>query len=258
VEIAMHFSLFHNRRKQLLSEPFPDAWLAYLDANVRLYAMLTGDDQAHLRGITRVLVDEKNWEGCGGLPMTEEIQVTIAGQAAILLLGIEHDYYANVESILVYPYDYVAVDKVAGPGMTVSEVLSQRAGESWSRGPIVLSWSSALAGGRNALDGRNVVLHEFAHKLDLRDGSVDGTPPLRRANDYTEWADVMNAEFQSLRAESARGHTTLVDQYGATNTAEFFAVVTECFFERPTDLLHRHPSLYAVLREFYGQDPATR
>jgi len=177
---------------------------------------------------------------------------------ALLLLGIEHDYYANVESILVYPNDYVAVEHIAGPGMTVSEVLSQRAGESWSRGPIVLSWSSALAGGRNALDGRNVVLHEFAHKLDLRDGSVDGTPPLRTTNDYTEWSAVMNAEFMRLRAESAHGRTTLVDDYGATNTAEFFAVVTECFFEQSRELKRQHPSLYAVLQEYYGQDPAAR
>jgi hypothetical protein len=190
--------------------------------------------------------------------MTDEVKVTIAAQAALLILAMDHDYFSNVESILVYPFDYVAVETTVGSDRIVNVGPSFRAGEAWSTGPIVLSWPDALAGGRNESDGRNVVLHEFAHKLDYRNGSADGVPRLKTKLEYDRWSEVMSREFDELVRDSETGHATLLNKYGATNPAEFFAVTTECFFERGGQLKSSHPNLYEVFRGFYNQDPAGR
>jgi Mlc titration factor MtfA (ptsG expression regulator) len=204
-------------------------------------------------------VHEKSWEGCNGLEMTDEIRVTIAAQAALLLIAIQHDYYANIESVLVYPSSYVARERINQPGMVVTDVATGRLGEAW-RGdwPVVFSWPDALAGGRNESDGRNVVLHEFAHKLDFRDGAGDGVPRLGSRDEYERWSRVMSAAYQELVVQSANGHATLLNHYGATNPAEFFAVTTECFFERGRELLHDNPELYEAFKGYYRQDPAAR
>jgi Mlc titration factor MtfA (ptsG expression regulator) len=122
----------------------------------------------------------------------------------------------------------------------------------------VLSWEAVRAGGQDHRDGHNIVLHEFAHQLDFLDGWVDGTPPLKSPEQYRKWHEVMTAEYERLLQESARGEATLLDEYGATNPAEFFAVATECFFEKPVCMERRHPLLYDVLREYFGQDTAVR
>lgn len=248
-----------SRDHHLLAEPFPSAWLGYLQSNVSLYQTLPAEEQERLRDDLRLLVAHKSWEGCRGLALTEEMQVTIAAQACLLLLGFEgRDLFPNVESILLYPAGYVATARTMSPGGVIYESESARLGEAWSRGPVILSWPDALAGGRNAADGRNVVLHEFAHKLDFRDGAADGVPPLPEAGQYETWASVMSAEYAALVAQSQAGQETLLDWYGATDAAEFFAVATECFFEKPADLAHSHPALYEVLRSYYRQDPAQR
>ncbi|MCW3061979.1 MAG: mtfA [Capsulimonas sp.] len=254
----MPFTLFQNRRKKLLAEPMPAEWIPYLQRNVWHYHTLSEGERASLHDILRVIIDEKNWEGCKGLVMTPEIQVTIAAQAAILLLGTPHDYFANVEAILVYPYDYVAMEQTVGPGRVVSETPSYRLGEAWSQGPVIVSWPEALTGGRIGGDGRNVVLHEFAHKLDYRDGRADGVPKLSGREAQERWSEVMSAEFQFLVNAAHDGVPTLLNQYGATNPAEFFAVATECFFEQPREMRHFHPQLYKIFQDFYGQDPAVR
>jgi Mlc titration factor MtfA (ptsG expression regulator) len=247
--------LQRRRRRRLLATPFPADWLDPLRRNVAAYEVLTDAEQARLRDDLRVFIAEKSWEGCGGLTLTDEVRVAIAGQACLLLLGVEHDYFGHVRTVLVYPTAYRSPDGEVGPDGVVREGIG-RLGEAWHRGPVVLAWDEVRAGGQNHRDGRNVVLHEFAHQLDFLDGLIDGTPPLRDAEEYREWQRVMTAEFDRLRADVGRGRATLLDDYGATNPAEFFAVATECFFEQPRQLRDRHPGVYGVLRGYYGQDPA--
>jgi Mlc titration factor MtfA (ptsG expression regulator) len=249
--------LRRRRRRQLLAAPFPDKWLTYLRDNVALYAPLTEPEQARLRDDLRVFVAERHWEGCRGLTVTDEMKVTIAAQACLLLLNIEHDYFSRVPSILVYPSGYRAPVERRNPDGTVGGDPG-RLGEAWYRGPVVLAWDSVLAGGRNTHDGHNVVLHEFAHQLDFLDGYGDGTPPLSSRDAYRRWHEVMTAEYDRLVRESGHGHARVLDAYGATNPAEFFAVATEAFFEKPAQLRQRHPALYEVLRDYYRQDTAAR
>lgn len=247
-----------HRRRELLAQPFPENWLALLRVNVRHYALLREADQARLRDDLRVLIAEKNWEGARGLAVTDKVKVTVAAQAALLLLGLTHDYFADVETVIVYPASYVATERTWGPGGVLNETPTPRMGETSHRGPVIVSWADALAAGRGHAGGRSVVLHEFAHRLDLRDGAVDGVPPLGDARQYDEWSQVMSSEFQTLLADMQEGRPTLLDAYGATNAGEFFAVATECFFETPHPLEQMHPRLYGVLRDFYRQDPAGR
>jgi Mlc titration factor MtfA (ptsG expression regulator) len=243
------------RRRKLLSTPFPAAWLEYLRRNVSHYEFLNEAERARLRDDLRILVAEKRWEGCGGLRMTDEIKVTIAAQAALLVLGIGHNYFERVRSILVYPRGY----RAPGPdGEDVPGETHGRLGEAWYRGPVVLSWADALAGGRNQGGGQNLVFHEFAHQLDMLDGLIDGTPLLETPAEYRRWREVMTAEYERLTREAGEGRRTLLDPYGATNEGEFFAVATECFFEQPVALSRQHPKLYELLRDYYHQDPAAR
>ena len=255
----MVFAWFaEHRREDIREQPFPEEWLAYLEKNVAHYAYLSASEQKTVRDDLRILMKEKTWEGGGGLELTEEMQVTIAAEASLLLLGLDHEYYPNVESIVVYPKDYVAPARTRDPSGVVDEYGSTRLGEAWDNGPVVLSWSDARSGGLNPTDGHNVVLHEFAHKLDMRDGTADGVPKLDEDAQYDTWAEVMSAEFQELVSQTEKGHKSLIDSYGATNPAEFFAVSTECFFEKSVLMQERHARLYAVLRDFYHQDPASR
>jgi Mlc titration factor MtfA (ptsG expression regulator) len=235
--------------------PFPPAWGKYLTANVSAYAHLSEPEQAKLRDRLRVFIAEKTWEGCGGLTITDEIKVTIAAQACLLVLGLDDFYFERVRTVLVYPHGYLAPPEPEGEPGIVDEADSVRLGEAHYRGPVVLSWSDALAGGKTHRDGRNLVFHEFAHELDMLDGAADGIPPLS-ADRLARWHEVMAAEYDRLVRDVERGRPTLLDDYGTTNDAEFFAVATECFFERPVLLQRRHPQLYDVLRDFYRQNPA--
>jgi Mlc titration factor MtfA (ptsG expression regulator) len=256
----MVFNLFReHHRQQIVAQPFPDEWLEILPRNVRHYTYLNPDEQRLLRDTLRVFAAEKHWEGCGGLELNDEIRVTISAQACLLLLELEHNYYQNVDSILVYPTGYIARQATPGPDGVVDVGGSARLGEAWGNGPVVISWIDARDGGRNPSDGHNVVYHEFAHKIDMADGAADGVPRLHDNAEYDVWAEVMSAEFKELIEQSRqRRHHTLLDTYGATNEAEFFAVATETFFEKPQQMRDRHPRLYAVLRDFYRQDTAAR
>jgi Mlc titration factor MtfA (ptsG expression regulator) len=249
--------LKQRRRRQLLATPFPEEWLAYLRDNVALYAPLTEAEQAKLRDLLRVFVAERHWEGCGGLTATDEMKVTIAAQACLLVLNIDHDGFNRVPSILIYPSGYRAPAERHGPGGTFSGDPG-RLGEAWYRGPVVLAWDSVLDGSKYAFDGHNVVLHEFAHQLDFLDGYADGTPPLSSREEYHRWHEVMTAEYERLVRESEQGRARVLDAYGATNPAEFFAVATEAFFEKAVPLKQRHPALYEVLQGYYRQDTAAR
>lgn len=247
------------RRRALLAQPFPGEWRDTLEANVSHYRRLTADEQARVRNYVRVFVTEKNWEGCGGLEMTDEVRVTIAGQVAILVLALSEQYFDHVLSILVYPTAYVAPGQSINAGGIVLEGDSSRLGEAWYRGPVILSWNDVLAGGRQTNHGRNVVFHEFAHQLDMLNGrTVDGTPPLETVDEARRWTTVMNQHYRQLVEDCEVGRETVLDCYGATSLSEFFAVATESFFERPIPLLERHPALYGIIHDFYRQEPAER
>lgn len=255
----MVFGWFKKRRRQrVMDTPFPEAWVRILEQDFAHWQLLDPQERTVLQDIVQVLIDEKSWEGCGGLEMTDEIRVCIAAQAALLLLAIEHDYYRNVESILVYPSGYVLPRASAVGGGVVAEERVAVLGSAHHGGPVILSWDSARGGGRNERDGKNVVYHEFAHKLDMLDGMVDGTPLMEDDEEFQAWVSVMTREYDELCEDARKGRKSLLDKYGATNVGEFFAVATEAFFEKSVQMKEGHPALYEVLQDFYGQDPAAR
>jgi Mlc titration factor MtfA (ptsG expression regulator) len=248
--------LKERRRRRLRERPFPEEWETILQRTFPRYARLGADDRTELRGDIQVFLAEKRFEGAGGLEITDEIRVTVAAQACLLLLHRQTDVYPGLYSIIVYPHEYVA----AGQGRTeaglVDDELQVRLGETAARGALALSWDAALRGAGDIHDCRNVVFHEFAHQLDAQDGAFDGAPLLPERSMYLAWARVLGEEYATLRDHVARHRPTDLDPYGATNPAEFFAVATECFFQRPGRLRAAHPALYDELRLFYRQDPA--
>jgi Mlc titration factor MtfA (ptsG expression regulator) len=241
------------RRKRLLASPFPLAWGEILE-RYPFYRGLDGDERSRLQAILRVLVAEKSWEGIG-LEMTDEIRVTVAGAAALLILEIEHEYYEDVTSILVYPSTFERVPRPSRSGVLEGGDAALL-GEAWYRGPVRLAWDTALQGVRNAEDGGNVILHEFAHRLDMLDGFVDGTPQLRDRSQYAAWTRVMTEEYERLQGK--RRGKSMLDPYGRTNEGEFFAVATEAFFEKPRQMKAKHPALYELLGGYFRQDPEAR
>jgi hypothetical protein len=245
------------RRKRLREKPFPAEWLRTIEQNVPYYRRLPSEDREELLELVRVFLDEKNFEGAGGLRITDEIRVTIAAQACILLLRRKTDIYPNLQSVIVYPNAYVAPVRRPLPGGAVMEGTQVRLGESWSRGAVVLSWDHVVQGVRDFQDGRNLVFHEFAHQLDDEAGAGDGAPRLPHHSMYIAWARVLGSEYRTLIESIERQRPTLLHPYGATSPAEFFAVATEFFFEDSIRLRARYPELYDQLRLFYRQDPAS-
>jgi Mlc titration factor MtfA (ptsG expression regulator) len=252
------FDLFKTRRRAALrAEPFPDAWRAFVAENVPYVATLSDDDRRELEGHVQVFLAEKKFEGCGGLELDDEIRVTIAAQACLLLLHRETDYFPDLVVVLVYPHAYKAAARArAGVGGVLAKE-DARLGESRD-GVVVLAWDAVQRGAADVNDGHNVTLHEFAHQLDSEDGSADGAPTLPKRAMYTAWAKVLGEEFARLVEDVERHRANDIRAYGATNPAEFFAVVTEAFFEKPWQLKARHPALYEQLSLFYKQDPASR
>jgi len=257
--------MFHwlrdHSRAEARERPFPDEWETFVRSNVTHYSVLDDAERSELRAMMQVFMEEKQWEGCGGLELSDEIRVTIAAQACLLQLGLPHDYYHNVESILVYPSTVVPPEQQPGVFERVTTPIDASEpilGQAFSRGPVILVWDAVLHDARHPKLGHNVVYHEFAHKLDMLDGAADGTPPLAGEGQLDEWVEVCSREFLRLRALAAKGHTTFLDSYGATNEAEFFAVATEEFFDRPLALQRHSPDLYRILSGYYCQDPAER
>lgn len=227
-----------------------------MQRNLAIFGRLSSSDQADLLGHVQVFLAEKLFEGCGGLELTDEIRVTIAAQACLLLLHRETDYYPELVTILVYPSAYLAHEDRYLGGNIWEQGEDDRLGHTGRRmGSLVLAWDAAKHGAADPADGANLVLHEFAHQLDFEDYQTNGAPALATRTEYLAWARVMNREFEALRAADEAGIPTVLDTYGATNPAEFFAVATEAFFERPRALRAKQPELYAQLARFYRQDP---
>ena len=245
------------QRKQLRARPFPDEWLKIIKRNVAFFPRLPEKDKTELLEHVQVFLAEKNFEGCAEQEITDEIRVTIAAQACLLLLHRKTDYFPRLLTILVYPSTYLADEQQPITANIWEEGKSARAGETErTMGSMVLAWDAVKWGAADPSDGKNVVLHEFAHQLDYENLSADGTPALLTRKQQLAWREVMRTEFASLRAAEATGIPTLLDTYGATNAAEFFAVSIEAFFERPVMLRSQHPRLYVEFHNYFRQDPA--
>jgi Mlc titration factor MtfA (ptsG expression regulator) len=245
--------LTERRRERLRSRPFPTAWRRILRRRVPLAARLPSDLQMRLKRHIQVFLAEKPFIGCQGQPITDEVRVTIAAQACLLLLGdAKPDYYPRLRQILVYPDAFVAQrERAVGAGL-VQEQRQPMLGESWSHGQVVLSWAEAMAGAADPDDGRNVVLHEFAHQVDQDSGMADGRPWRPTTALRRRWDRVMGTAYARLQ----QAPSEVIDSYGASDPAEFFAVVNEAFFERPRDLMAEAPEVYEELAALYRVNPA--
>jgi Mlc titration factor MtfA (ptsG expression regulator) len=235
----------------------PDDWASIVDEHLSVWRFLDGGERELLEATSDWLLRHKHWEAAGGLALVDEITVTIAAQAALLVLGLSVDEFREVSAIIVYPTAMQSRGAYAGPvSGTVTEGVVPVLGEAHERrGPVLLAWDHVQDDARNPGRGHNVVLHEFAHKLDMLDDILDGTPRFQRRGDLTRWVEVCTEAYEALRAGAARPP---LDPYGATNPAEFFAVATEAFFDVPIALEHHEQMLYEVLRGYYKQDPAAR
>jgi hypothetical protein len=245
------------RRQRHRETPFPDVWRDILIRDVPYYALLTPEEQHILHGHIQILLAEKRFEGCDGFEITDQARVAIAALAGILLLHLDVDFLPRLVSILVYPDAFVTPHRRRDGAGIVTESDDVLVGESWDVGAVIFSWRD-IERDRVSFNGRNVVFHEFAHQIDQANGAVDGCPAHLDSNLRRRWAHVLDREYEALRDAVERGLPSFINAYAAEKPSEFFAVVTEFFFERPRALRDRHPELYDVFRLYYGQDPFTR
>jgi len=238
-----------------IEEPFPNDWRKVLMHNLPVYRRLPTDLQLQLKKRIKQFIHEKDFIGCAGFEINDEVRVTIAASACLLLLNRDTDVYAGLHYILVYPDAFLVEREAMDPAGLQTMKKTGVLGESWSNGKVILSWQDVLKGNSNFNDGANVTLHEFAHQLDHESGSTNGSPFLGDADRYERWAAVFTDEFKRLQQAAYQGDETLLDHYGATEPAEFFAVVTETFFEKPMQMAQQHASLFNELKEYYRVDP---
>ncbi len=243
------------KRKAIKARPFPKEWRKVLQKNVPYFHSMPTHLQLQLKQNILIFVREKKFYGFEGIGINDEIRITIAAQACLLLLNRKTAYYPKLRSIYVYPEAFITNHKDTDSAGVVQNNKRVLSGESWSLGKVILSWKDTLEGASDIQDGRNVVIHEFAHQLDQETGTANGAPFLRHKNRQC-WSNVLSSEYERLRAQTATGEDSLLDKYGATNPAEFFAVASEVFFEQPYQLSAKHASLYQQLKEFYHVDPA--
>ncbi len=243
------------RRSRRKKRSFPSSWLTIINNNVPVYNHLPETLQTRLKGHIQVFLAEKQFIGCGGLSITEEIKVTIAAQACLLLLNERGEYYPLLKSILVYPTAYQSKSTKPINDFLVEEKQEIRLGESWENGQLVLAWQQIQYDSNHWQDGHNVILHEFAHQLDQEEGYTNGVPMLRQKSDYKHWARIFSKEYEQLCSQVKLGLKTIISPYGATHPAEFFAVVTETFFEHPQQLNKEHKELYELLHNYYQINP---
>jgi Mlc titration factor MtfA (ptsG expression regulator) len=231
------------KRRRLAKRPFPPHWLQYIKKYVRFFDNLPQEQHERFLDLLKVFVWEKHFIGAGGMEITDEVKVVIAAAAVRLVLGLDLSYYNRLSEIVVYPSHYKHPNQT---GMVLGEA------QAW--GTVVLSWDAVKSGLANDQDGRETAAHEFAHVLDRSDGAFDGTPELHSWASYKPWAEIMSHHFLALKKRGRRQRKVL-SSYGATNEAEFFAVATESFFEKPEQLHKQMPDLYELLKTFYAYDP---
>lgn len=254
--------LAERRRQRIRAQPFPAAWRDILKRRVPYVRALPADLQLRLKQHIQVFVAEKAFIGCDGLEITDEMRVTIAAQACLLILNRPRGYYPNLRQILVYPGSFVVQREHTDHAGVSHQGRQVLAGESWSEGQVILSWRDTLKDAATPGDGRNVVIHEFAHQLDQETGTANGAPVLAQREYYARWAQVLGAEYRQLQARAGRPDwredqvgKSLFSDYGATDPAEFFAVISEVFFEQPQRMADQHPALYQELAQFYRLEP---
>lgn len=249
------------RRGQTRADPFPPEWRRILRRRVPGLALLPADLQLQLKKHIQVFLAEKAFIGCKGQAITDEVRVTIAAQACLLLLNRPTDYFPALRQILVYPSAFLVEHEQVDEAGVVQSRRDLRSGESWQQGQVILAWDDVLRGAADPHNGWNVVIHEFAHQLDSQTGLTNGAPDLGSAARYAQWSEAMQSAYDALCADTdaweAGGPAPFLDPYGATDPAEFFAVVTETFFERPRALSAEHPALYRELSRFYRVHPAS-
>lgn len=247
--------LLARRRARLRARPFPNTWRPVLQ-RLPFVQRLPPDLQLQLKAHIQVFLAEKPFIACGGIELTDTMRVTIAAQACMLLLGRDAGYFPGLRQVLVYPGPFV-VERAQSVGAGVMQELRQvLSGESWSQGQIVLSWQDVQDGVADPGDGRNVVIHEFAHQLDQESGQANGAPALGSRRSHRDWARVFGAEFAALQQRVFSGAAGgLLSDYGATNPGEFFAVASEAFFEQAHRMAQEHPALFEQLRQYYCVDP---
>jgi Mlc titration factor MtfA (ptsG expression regulator) len=252
------------RLRRALARPLPASAQAILAQNVAQYRGMPAALQEQLHTLVRQFLHQKTFVGCAGLAITEEMRVTIAGQACLLLLNRASRVYPELDTILVYPDAFTAPRKEVDPAGVVHDAPRGLLGESWGDGRVLLSWRHVRRHGHAEPGAQNVVLHEFAHQLDSESGSNNGAPYLGSAESYRSWSKVLSADYEALRRdamfgsgdqEGEQGVDSVLDHYGATSPAEFFAVATESFFQKPWALAARHAALYEEFLKYYRVDP---
>ncbi|MFT6269313.1 MAG: Mlc titration factor MtfA (ptsG expression regulator) [Alphaproteobacteria bacterium] len=244
------------KRSETRRLPFKKQWRKIIQQRMPYFKTMPTHLQLQLKQHIQVFLAEKRFIGYNGIIITDEIRVTIAAQACLLLLNRRTDYYPKLRTILVYPRAFVKQQQSASAdGVHFTQNLAL-AGESWGFGKIVLSWQDTINGAYDPNDGHNVVIHEFAHQLDQENGSANGAPILGKGQNYDAWASILSAQFEHLKRQANSREPSIFDYYGATNPAEFFAVASEVFFEKSEVFRHYHPKLYRQLSLYYGVDPA--
>jgi len=243
------------QRNKIRRQPFKKSWRKIIQRRMPYFGQMPTDLQLQLKQHIQVFLAEKNFVGCNGVEITDEIRITIAAQACLLLLNRKTDFYPKLQTILVYPRAFVKEQQNMGTdGLSYSQKVAL-AGESWEFGKVVLSWQDTVEGAMIPDDGRNVVIHEFAHQLDQENGKANGAPILNKRQSYQCWSGVFSAQFEQLKAQAKNGTPSLFDYYGATNPAEFFAVTSEVFFEQAEQFHAHYPMLYQQLKNYYQVDP---
>jgi Mlc titration factor MtfA (ptsG expression regulator) len=258
VALALAVPLYFPRWRlaRALARPLPPAAAAILERNIPVYASMDEALRQQLQQLVKQFVHQKKFVGCEGLEVDEEMRYTIAGQACLLLLNRPSKVYRALHTILVYPSAFLVPRKQFDAGGVVTDHRQTLLGESWEDGRVVLSWADVKRGFRDWTDGHNVVLHEFAHQLDSESGSTNGAPYLGSKDSYRSWSAVLSRDYDNLRFDAYYGRQdSVLDHYGATSPAEFFAVATETFFEKPWQMAERHAALYEEFSKYYRVDP---
>jgi len=243
------------QRNKIKKQPFKKQWHKIIQQRIPYFRQMPADLQLQLKQHIQVFLFEKEFVGCNGVEINDDIRITIAAQACLLLLNRKTNYYPKLQTILVYPRAFIKAQtkqNIGGVQYTQKQILL---GESWDIGKVVLSWEDTVHGAEIVNDGQNVVIHEFAHQLDQENGRANGAPILGRGQSYQSWSKIFTEQFELLKKKAAMGTPSLFDYYGASEPAEFFAVASEVFFEKAQQFSNEYPILYRQFTQYYKVDP---